>query len=133
MNILPAKSAVSSQDFSHGFRRSPSDSSRLVVQGPHEAPHDDPGGFQIAVGKAADNLPRGSDSPPFDLLVAALNKRQKRVDDLPKGKTFYLGKGLVQIPLVQEMKEFFLDTAPAVLQLKGPRARDRNGERDLLG
>jgi hypothetical protein len=78
-------------------------------------------------------MSRSLDRPPFDLFIAALDERQKGVDDLPRGKTAYFHKGLVQIALIQEVEKLLLETATAVLQLKGPCAQDRNREKHLEG
>ena len=133
MDVLVGKPTVSSKDFSHGLRRSPPDSSGLIVQVPHETPHDHPGGFQVAVSQLTDNMSHRLDSPPFDLFIAALDERQKGVDDLPRRKAAYVHKGLFQIALIQKIEKLFLESATAVLQLKGPCARDRNREKNLYG
>jgi len=79
----------------------------------------------------ADDGSRCLDSPPFELLIPALDKRQQGVDDLPRGKAAYLRKGLVQIALIQKIEKLFLETATAILQCKDPSARERNRKKIL--
>ena len=83
--------------------------------------------------KILDNLRRSLDRPPFDLVIAALDKRQKGVDDLPMGKAANLRESLIRIALIQKIEELFLETAAVILQLKGPCARKRKGEKNLDG
>jgi hypothetical protein len=53
----------------------------------------------------------GLDSPPFDLFIAALDKRQKGIHGLPRGKAAYLHEGLVQVALIQKIEKLFLENA----------------------
>jgi hypothetical protein len=66
------------------------------------------------------------DRPPFEFFIPALEKRKKGVHDLPGGKAAYLLKGPVRIASIQEIEKFCLETAAAILQCKGPYARERN-------
>ena len=64
--ILPGEPIVAGHGFAHGFRRSPADAARLVIQVPDHAAHDHAGGFDVFVRQSGDNVSHGGDGMPLD-------------------------------------------------------------------